>query len=134
MLVRKEGLSLKQEGKINVCYVIPVLLHCCATLELTVENEVILHRVERRMIYIYYIIFNISYINIYRISSRHNVSLTWDLKPIPLFLCSHVCSTELARLKQERSNTVNVYTRSHIKEHKVVTECWQLIRSEPHLR
>ena len=53
MLVRKEGLSLKQEGKINVCYVTPVLLHCCATLELTVANERILLRVEHRMIYIY---------------------------------------------------------------------------------
>ena len=53
MLVRKEGLSLKQEGKINVCYVTPVLLHCCATLELTVANEAILLRVEHRMTYIY---------------------------------------------------------------------------------
>ena len=30
--------------------------------------------------------------------------------------------------------TVNVYTRSHNKEHKVVPECWQLSRSETHLR
>ena len=40
----------------------------------------------------------------------------------------------LSQLTQERSSTVNVYTRSYIKEHKVVPECWQLSKSEPHLR
>ena len=44
----------------------------------------------------------ISYITIYGIYSRHKVSLTWDLKPIPLDLCSDTCSTELASLTQER--------------------------------
>ena len=45
----------------------------------------------------------ISYIIICRIYLRHRVSLTWDLKPIPLDLCSDTCSTELASLTQERS-------------------------------
>ena len=40
---------------------------------------------------------------IYRIYSRHKVSLTWDLKPILLDLCSDTCSTELASLTQEQS-------------------------------
>ena len=53
MLVRKQGLSLKQQGKICVCYVRPVLLHCCETLEITVADEALLHRVECHMIYIY---------------------------------------------------------------------------------
>ena len=55
MLVRKQGLSLKQVGKIYVCYVRPVLLYCYATLELTVANEVTLHRVEHCIIHLYYI-------------------------------------------------------------------------------
>ena len=55
MLVRKHGFSLKQEGKIYVCYVRPVLSHCCATLKLTVANEATFHRLEHRIIYIYYI-------------------------------------------------------------------------------
>ena len=55
MLVRKQGLSLKQAGKICVCYVRAVLLYCCATLELTVANEATLHRVEHYMIHLYYI-------------------------------------------------------------------------------
>ena len=45
----------------------------------------------------------ISYIIIYRICSIYKVSLTWDLKPQPLVLCSNVCSTELASLAQEQS-------------------------------
>ena len=53
------------------------------------------------MIYIYYTY--ISYIIIYRIYSRHKVSLTWDLKPITLDLCSDTCSAELAGLTQEPS-------------------------------
>ena len=68
------------------------------------------------------------------ICSRNKVSLTWDLKPIPLDLCSDACSTELASPAQKRYSTVNVYTRSNIKEHQVVPECWQLSRSELHLR
>ena len=84
--------------------------------------------------YIFTIYVYISHIIIYRICSKHKVSLTWDLKPIPLDLCSDPCSTELASLTQERSSAVNFYTRSHIKEHKVVPEFWQLSRSKPHLR
>ena len=42
-----------------------------------------------------------SYIIIHRICSIYKVSLTWDLKPRPLVLCSNVCSTELASLAQE---------------------------------
>ena len=34
---------------------------------------------------------------------------------------------------QERSSTVNVYTSSGIKEHKLVYEYWQLSRFEPPL-
>ena len=65
MLVRKQGLSLKQVGKIYVCYVRPVLLYCCATLELTVANEVTLHRVEHCIYYIciYHILSYTEYVN-----------------------------------------------------------------------
>ena len=76
----------------------------------------------------------ISYIIICRISSIYKVSLTWDLKPRPLVLSSNICSTELASLAQEQSSTVDVYTRSGIKEHELVYEYWQLSRFEPHLR
>ena len=38
-----------------MCYVRQGLLHC-ETLELTVADEAMLHRVERSMIYIYYIL------------------------------------------------------------------------------
>ena len=45
-----------------MCYVRQGLLHCCETLELTVADEAVLHRVERCAIYIYYIsIYHISY-------------------------------------------------------------------------
>ena len=65
--------------------------------------------------------------------SIYKVSFTWDLKPPTLVLCSNACSTELASLTKERSSTVNVYTRSDSKEHKVVYGYWQLGRFEPHL-
>ena len=39
MLVGKQGLLLKQRGKIYQCCVRPVLLYCCKTWELTVVNE-----------------------------------------------------------------------------------------------
>ena len=42
-----------------------------------------------------------SYFIIHRICSIYKVSLTWDLKPQPLVLCSNVCSTELGSLVQE---------------------------------
>ena len=62
-------------------------------------------------------------------------SLTWDLKQTEnLVLCSDACSTELASLTQERSSTVNGCKRCDIKEHKVVSEYWQLNRFELHLR
>ena len=97
-----------------MCSVRQGLLHCCETLEFTIGDKIALHRVERCMIYIYYIyiyiyiyIYDIHiyiwYIIIYRIYSRHKVILTWDLKPIPLDLCSDDCSTELASLTQEWS-------------------------------
>ena len=44
-----------------------------------------------------------SYIIIQRICSIYKVSLTWDLKPRTLVLCSNVCSTELASQAQESS-------------------------------
>ena len=50
MLVRKQGLSMKQRGKIYQCCVRPVLLYCCETWELTVADEARLRGVERRMI------------------------------------------------------------------------------------
>ena len=50
VLVRKQGLSLKQLGKIYQCYVRPVLLYCCETWGLTVADEARLHGVERCMI------------------------------------------------------------------------------------
>ena len=50
MLVRKQALSLKQQGKIYQCCVRPVLLYCCETFKLTVLEEVRLRGVERRMI------------------------------------------------------------------------------------
>ena len=84
-----------------MCYVRPGLLHCCETWELTVADEATLHRVERCMIYIYYIC--IYHIIIYTIYSRCKVGLTWDLKPLDL--CSDTSSTELASLTQERSIT-----------------------------
>ena len=43
----------------------------------------------------------ISHLIIYRICPIHKVSLTWDLKAIPLHLCSDACSSELATLTQE---------------------------------
>ena len=50
MLVRKQALSLKQQGKFYQCCVRLVLLYYCETFELTVLDEVRLHGVERRMI------------------------------------------------------------------------------------
>ena len=50
VLVRKQGLSLKQRGKIYQCCVRPVLLCCCETWELTVADEARLCGVERCMI------------------------------------------------------------------------------------
>ena len=51
----KQGLSLKQQRKIYLCYVRPVLLHCCETSKFSDAYEATFHRVERCMIYIYYI-------------------------------------------------------------------------------
>ena len=50
VLVGKQGLSLKQRGKIYQCCVRPVLLHYCETWELTVADKARLRGVERRMI------------------------------------------------------------------------------------
>ena len=50
VLVRKQGLSLKQLRKIYQCFVRPVLLYCCETWELTVADEAGLCGVEHRMI------------------------------------------------------------------------------------
>ena len=46
----KQGLSLKQRGKIYRCCVRPSLLYCCETGELTVAVEARLRVLERRMI------------------------------------------------------------------------------------
>ena len=43
VLVGKQGLSLKQQGKIYQCYSRPVLLCCCKMFEHTVADEVRLH-------------------------------------------------------------------------------------------
>ena len=50
VLVRKQGLSLKQRGKIYQCCVRPVMLYCCETWELTVVDDARLRGVEHRMI------------------------------------------------------------------------------------
>ena len=50
VLVGKQGLSLKQRGKIYQCCSRPVLLCGCETWELTVADEAKLRDVERRMI------------------------------------------------------------------------------------
>ena len=50
MLVGKQGLSLKQQGKIYQCYVRPVLLYCCETWECTVEDEMRLRGLEHCII------------------------------------------------------------------------------------
>ena len=46
----KQGLSLKQRGKIYQCCVRPISLYCCETWELTVADEARLHGVERCMV------------------------------------------------------------------------------------
>ena len=50
VLVRKQGLFLKQQGKIYQCCVRPVLLYCWETWELNVLDEARLCGVEHRMI------------------------------------------------------------------------------------
>ena len=50
VLVGKQGLSLKQRGKIYQYCVRPVFLYCCETWELTVADETRLRGVERRML------------------------------------------------------------------------------------
>ena len=50
VLVGRQGLSLKQWGKIYQCYVRCVLLHCCEMQALTVVDEAKLCGVERFMI------------------------------------------------------------------------------------
>ena len=52
VLVGKQGLSLKQWGKIYQRCVRPVLSYCCATWELTVVDQARLRVVERRTIMI----------------------------------------------------------------------------------
>ena len=44
IFVRKQGLSLTRQEEIYICYIRPVLLHCCETLELTVADEAALYR------------------------------------------------------------------------------------------
>ena len=50
VLVGKQGLTLKQRGKIYQCCLRTVLLYCCETWELTVADEAKLRGVGRRMI------------------------------------------------------------------------------------
>ena len=50
MLVGKQGLSLKQQGKIYQCCVRPVLLHCCEIWPLSVADEAKLCGMERHMV------------------------------------------------------------------------------------
>ena len=50
MLVGKQGLFLKQQGKIYECCVRPVLLYCCETRELITVDEARLRRVDHRLI------------------------------------------------------------------------------------
>ena len=50
VLVWRQGLSLKQRGKVYQCFFRPVLLYCSETWELTVATEARLRGVGRRMI------------------------------------------------------------------------------------
>ena len=50
MLVGKQGLSLKQCGKIYQCCVRSVLLYCCEAWELAVADEARLHGLEHQTI------------------------------------------------------------------------------------
>ena len=50
VLIGKQVLFLKQQGKIYQCCVRPVLLYCCDTWELTIAEEMRLHEVEPCMI------------------------------------------------------------------------------------
>ena len=50
VLVWRQGLSLKQRGKVYQCFYRPVLLYCSETWELTVAAEAKLRGVRRRMI------------------------------------------------------------------------------------
>ena len=50
VLVWRQGLSLKQRGKVYQCFFSPVLLYCSETWELTVATEARLRGVGRRMI------------------------------------------------------------------------------------
>ena len=50
VLVRKQGLFLKQGGKIYQCCVRPILLYCCERWELTVADEARLCGVDPHMI------------------------------------------------------------------------------------
>ena len=114
-----------------MCYVRPGLLHCCETLELTVADEATLHRIERCIIYIYYtcIYHILSYTEyIQDINQSHMRFETNTLG----FMFWHLLNWA-SKLDTRTIYNVNVYTRSHIKEHKVVPEWGQLSRSEPHL-
>ena len=71
MLIRSRVKS--KQGRF-VCYFRQGLLHCCETLELTVADEAKLHSGALYDIYLLYMY--ISYITIYRIYSRHRVSIT----------------------------------------------------------
>ena len=50
VLFGKQGLSLKQQEKIYQCCVIPALLYCCESWELTVAHEGRLHGLEHHTI------------------------------------------------------------------------------------
>ena len=54
MLVGKQGLSLKQRGKIYQCCVRSVLLYCCEAWELAVADEARLRGLEHHMIRMIY--------------------------------------------------------------------------------
>ena len=86
-----------------MCYVRQVLLHCCETLELTLADEAMLHRVECCMICIYYIcIYHILSYTEYVQDIKSVSHGTWNKYPWMYVLM-----------------LVQFIFWSHIKEHKV---------------
>ena len=73
---------------------------------------------------------------VYTIYHIQNIFETWNQShmrfetTIPGFMFWNLFNWA-SKLDTRTIYTVNVYTRRHIKEQKVVPECWQLSRSDP---
>ena len=77
MLVKKQGLSLKQRRKVYRCCVRLVLWYCCKTWELTVTNKVRLREVERHMIRIMCDVRLVNRVSNYVIWDKVGVVVIW---------------------------------------------------------